>query len=92
MSASRDAQGQSAHGRSLTVHLGDFAWEAIEDEATRAGSSVEEIVVFSVLYYLADLDSGRIARSRYPRLQEDRPGEAPGSDWITLPPPIVDRH
>lgn len=88
MSASR-----AAHtGRSVTLHLGDFAWEAIDDEAARAGSSIEEIVAFSVLYYLADLDSGRIARSRHPRLQDDHRGQAPENEWTALlPPRIVDR-
>jgi hypothetical protein len=93
VSAPRDAKDQSAHAsRSVTLHLCDFAWAAIDDEAARAGSSIEEIVAFSVLYYLADLDSGRIARSRHPRLHDDHPGEAPDSEWSSLPrPPIVDR-
>lgn len=39
-----------------------FAREALEQEARRLGVSPEEVVTFAVLYYLADLDSGRIAR------------------------------
>jgi hypothetical protein len=39
-----------------------FAWQAAEEESQRLGVSVEELVVFAVLYYLADLDSGRVAR------------------------------
>ncbi len=55
------------------MQLGDFAWEAIDDEAARAGSTTEELIVFSVLYYLADADSGRVSRSLYPP-SEDFPG------------------
>ncbi|MBA3806773.1 MAG: hypothetical protein H0X28_00045 [Solirubrobacterales bacterium] len=94
MSTSRAAQDHSVHAdRSVTLHLGDFAWEAIDKEVAHAGSSIEEIVAFSVLYYLADLDSGRIARSRHPRLQDAPPGEGPDTEWAALPrPPIVDRR
>lgn len=49
-------------GRRLTLQLDGFAAEAIDEEAGRLGVSVEELVSFSVLYYLADVDSGRIAR------------------------------
>jgi hypothetical protein len=48
--------------RSLSVPMDVFAWEAIEEESARLGVSVEELVAFSVLYYLADVDSGRVAR------------------------------
>jgi hypothetical protein len=51
------------HERSLLVHLSDFAWQALEEESIRLGVSIEELVGFSVLYYIADVDSGRIARS-----------------------------
>lgn len=69
MSTSRSARDQSVRAsRSVTLRLGGFAWEAIDDEAARAGSSTEELIAFSVLYYLADVDSGRIARSPFPRL------------------------
>jgi hypothetical protein len=46
----------------LSVRLDGFAAEAIDEEAERLGVSVEELVSFSILYYLADVDSGRIAR------------------------------
>jgi hypothetical protein len=49
-------------GRVLTLQLDGFAAEAIDEEAARLGVSVDELVSFSVLYYLADVDSGRIAR------------------------------
>jgi hypothetical protein len=46
--------------------MDEFAWEAIQHESTRLGVSEEELVAYAVLYYLADIDSGRIAR-RIPR-------------------------
>jgi hypothetical protein len=46
----------------VTLRLDGFAGEAIDEEADRLGVSVEELVNFSVLYYLADVDSGRISR------------------------------
>jgi hypothetical protein len=52
--------------RSLTLDVGTFAWGALEEESAQQGVSVEELVSFSILYYLADIDSGRIAR-RFPR-------------------------
>lgn len=59
------------HGeRSLTLRMDGFAWEAIEQQCDSLGVSVEEFIAFSTLYYLADIDSGRvarqIARSPYP--------------------------
>jgi hypothetical protein len=56
----------------VTLRLDGFAWEAIDEEVARVGATSEELITLSVLYYLADLDSGRIAResprSLYPRL------------------------
>jgi hypothetical protein len=42
--------------------LDGFAREALEAESARLGVPAEEVMTFAVLYYLADLDSGRIAR------------------------------
>lgn len=65
-------------GHSVTLHLDGAAWEAINEEAAHEGSTVEELIMFSVLYYLADADSGRISRrisrSPYPRSLDDRYG------------------
>lgn len=48
--------------RSVSVRLQGFAWEAVEEESARLGVSVEEFVAYATLYYLADVDSGRISR------------------------------
>lgn len=58
--------------RRLTLALGRFTWEALEQEAARQRVSVAELASFAVLYYLADGDSGRIARRLPP---PHRPGE-----------------
>jgi hypothetical protein len=64
--------GRPASGsrQSLTVTLGAFGWRAIEEQAAELGVSAEELARHALLYYLADRDSGRIARARpatYPR-------------------------
>jgi hypothetical protein len=71
VSASRSRDDQDIRAdRNLTLTLERFAWESIDEEAAREGLAVEELITFSVLYYLADLDSGRvsrrISRSPYP--------------------------
>lgn len=47
---------------SVTVRLRGFSRESVEQESARLGVSVDDLVAFSVMYYLADVDSGRIAR------------------------------
>lgn len=54
--------------KGVTLHLGCFAQEALAQESARLGVSAEELASFSVLYYLADLDSGRIARQMPTRI------------------------
>ncbi len=53
---------QRRRTRRIDLHLDQFAWEALDAESVRLGVSVEELLEFSLLYYLADADSGRIAR------------------------------
>jgi hypothetical protein len=47
---------------SVSLRVSGFAWEALEQESSRQGCSVDELVAFAVMYYLADADSGRISR------------------------------
>jgi hypothetical protein len=67
--------------RSVSVPLTGFAWESIEQESVRLGVPIEELISFAVLYYLADVDSGRIARrisrSPYP---DAAPAEDPSNE------------
>jgi hypothetical protein len=78
VSASRSSPDRCAGaGHSVTLRLDELAWEAIHEEAARGELAVEELITFSVLYYLADVDSGRIsrkiARGPYPLRGTDRP-------------------
>ena len=42
--------------------MDEFGWQALQAESARLGVPEEEVVRHALLYYLADLDSGRIAR------------------------------
>ncbi len=53
-------------GRPLTLRLNEFTWTAAAEESARLGVSVHELATFALLYYLADIDAGRIARE-FPR-------------------------
>jgi len=46
----------------LEVALDTFTAQALRLESERLGVSRQELVGFAIAYYLADLDSGRIAR------------------------------
>jgi hypothetical protein len=66
----------------VNLRVSGFAWEAIERESTSQGCTVEELVAFAVMYYLADADSGRIARqiSRSPYPDASAPEDASPED------------
>jgi hypothetical protein len=49
-------------GRSVSVRFDGFGWEALSEESARLRVPVQDLIVYAVMYYLADLDSGRIAR------------------------------
>lgn len=46
----------------LVLHVEGFAHEALIEESSQLGVPADELAVFAILYYLADLDSDRIAR------------------------------
>jgi len=54
----RDARGV----QSVTLQLDGFAWETLAEQSAQMGVSVEELATHAIMYYVADLDSGRIAR------------------------------
>ncbi len=54
----------------LRVAYDDDTWAALEEEARRQGVPPEELAVHALLYFLADVDSGRFAR-----LPEEEPDE-----------------
>jgi hypothetical protein len=70
------------HGRRLTtsegfdlheatVSLTEFGWNALSDEAERQGIPVEELLAHAAMYYVADLDAGRLA-ARVPGVEARR--------------------
>jgi hypothetical protein len=67
------------HPASIGLRLGESTTDALVAEAERLGISVEELANFSVLYYLADLDSGRIARTIPPPVHRPDTGASPRS-------------
>jgi len=48
----------------VELTLSPFVAESLANEAERQQVSVEELISYAVVYYLADLDSGRIAAER----------------------------
>jgi hypothetical protein len=45
----------------LQVELDDVTWGALSEEADRQGVATEVLAMHALLYYLADIDSGRVA-------------------------------
>jgi hypothetical protein len=52
---------RSAPDPGLRVAFDDETWTAIEEEARRQGVEPADLAVHALLYFLADLDSGRLA-------------------------------
>ena len=50
------------HSRSggLSVAFDDETWASLEQEAARQGVTAEVLAIHALLYFLADLDSGRL--------------------------------
>ena len=44
-----------------TISLSSFAWTSLLAEAENQGVTVEDLLAHAAMYYLADLDSGRLA-------------------------------
>jgi predicted transcriptional regulator len=47
-------------GESMRVGVDDETWQALEEEALRQGVDAELLAEHALLYFLADLDSGRV--------------------------------
>jgi hypothetical protein len=52
---------RSAVDPGIKVAFDDDTWAALEEEARRQGVEPEDLAVHALLYFLADLDSGRMA-------------------------------
>jgi hypothetical protein len=53
---------ETGEAGSVTLRLDGFAWAELERESARQEMDPSELASFAILYYLADADSGRIAR------------------------------
>jgi predicted transcriptional regulator len=59
--APRFRRGGGRSGESVRVALDEDTWGALEEEARRQTVDAELLAEHAVLYFLADLDSGRVA-------------------------------
>lgn len=77
----------------LTLDFDTFAWSALAEESAALGVSIDELASFSVLYYVSDRDSGRIARRLPPAPRhEERAGRrAGGWDRCSAAEPLAER-
>jgi hypothetical protein len=64
--------GSSTQTPTLGVTLDDATWEALVDEAERQAVEPEALAVHAVLYFSADLDSGRLAERLAEALEEHK--------------------
>jgi predicted transcriptional regulator len=49
-----------ANSSGVTVRLDDETWRALQEEAERQDVSAADLIRHAVLYFLADVDSGRV--------------------------------
>jgi hypothetical protein len=61
------------HSVAVTIELDEQTWKAVLQEAERQLVSAERLIEHALLYFLADLDSGRIA-DRLDEVLEDGEG------------------
>jgi hypothetical protein len=63
VSSSRSRPGaEEGEGATVALPLDGFAWRELQRESQRNDVPPSELASFAILYYLADVDSGRIAR------------------------------
>lgn len=53
--------GESQPSQRLRIELDDATWAALSEEADRQGVPTDLLALHALLYYLADIDSGRVA-------------------------------
>jgi hypothetical protein len=54
-------EGESQPSQRLRIELDDATWAALSAEADRQGVPTDLLALHALLYYLADIDSGRVA-------------------------------
>lgn len=77
----------------LTLDFDTFAWSALAAESAALGVSIDELAHFSVLYYVSDRDSGRIARALPAAARRKGPAgwDADASEWRPPVGPSAER-
>jgi hypothetical protein len=60
-------------GAGLRVELADPTWNALVQEARRQGVDICVLAAHAVLYFIADVDSGRVAQRMGDYVTERRP-------------------
>lgn len=58
---------------SIPVELDDSTWEALLQEARSQGVDISALAAHAVLYFMADVDSGRVAKRMDDSVAERRP-------------------
>jgi hypothetical protein len=59
-------------GGTIEVRFSAFGWQALSEEARRAGVPIEDLVVHAAMYYLAVAPRGRFAHRVERRSDADR--------------------
>ncbi len=65
----RFSTGQAVPARQ--IELDEETWTALDDEAARQGVNADTIAVHALMFFLADLDSGRIGDRLEDLLEDD---------------------
>ena len=64
----------------ITIELDEFGWRALSDEAGRQNVTVEELLVHAAMYYLSDLDTGRVAARVLKEIEEAEEAQGEGTE------------
>ena len=63
---------KSAPGKGLRVVFDDDTWTSLESEAKRQNVETHELAVHALLYFLSDLDSGRLTELLEEGMEADK--------------------
>jgi hypothetical protein len=53
----------------LEVEFDEFGWQSLSEEAERQGVTLEELVAYAAMYYLAEADTEQLSHRVMPRGQ-----------------------
>ncbi len=61
----------------VSIEFSDFMFASLTEAAEKQGVKVEELVKHAAVYYLGDLDSGRVAARVFRESESEDPPEDP---------------